>query len=299
MSHIPVLLRETLSFLNPKPGEFVIDGTLGAGGHARALIDRMKPNGIFLGIDWDRESLERAKFELEVNFRASHPHFAFHWASGNFADLPEILKDRKLGKANGLLLDLGFSSDQIEARGRGFSFTRDEPLLMTYAEDAEPVRDILKRIGERELAGIIREFGEERYAARIAKAIVARERTVPIERSGELAGVVASAVPKGYERGRIHPATRTFQALRIYANRELENLARILKHLPDVLLGEGRVAIIAFHSLEDRLVKHEFRALAKVGTVKILTKKPVTASDLEIRDNPRARSAKLRAAVVV
>lgn len=300
--HIPVLLNETLSLLDPKPGQFVIDGTLGGGGHARAIIERMKPEGAFLGIDWDREGLERTKFELEVNFRASHPHFAFHWACGNFADLPEMLRERGLGKANGLLLDLGFSSDQIETPGRGFSFLRDEPLLMTYSDETEPVKEILTRMSERNLAQIIREFGEERYAARIAKAIVAREREAPIERSGELAEIVKKAVPKNYERGRIHPATRTFQALRIYANRETENLTRVLRRLSDILASGGRVAVITFHSLEDRIVKHQFRAAAaprkKVEKLRLLTTKPTVASRAEIANNPRARSAKLRAAVM-
>lgn len=267
--HTPVLLKEVLGLLDPKPGEFFIDGTSGGGGHAKAIESAVKPDGKILAIDWDK-------------------------TGENYADLPEILEKRNLPKADGLLLDLGFSSEHLES-GRGFSFEKDEPLLMTYDRGAKPLRQILKELAEKEIFKIIREFGEERFAGRIAKAIYERERRKPVETSGELAELVRYTVPRGYERGRIHPATRTFQAFRIYANHELENLEKILRNLAKVVKIGGRAAIISFHSLEDRLVKNYFRDYAKAGAAELLTKKPITASFDEIKANPRARSAKLRA----
>jgi 16S rRNA (cytosine1402-N4)-methyltransferase len=217
---------------------------------------------------------------------------------GNYADLPVILRAKKLGKADGLLLDLGFSSEQLENSGRGFSFSEralDEPLLMTYSDDCEPVRAILRRISEKELADIIYQLGGERRSRQIAKAIVERRRRKPIETAGDLADIVRGALPKSYERGRIDPATRTFQALRIYANGELENLEKMLGELPEILKPGGRVAIITFHSLEDKIVKENFKQLARVHFAEIINKKPIIASREEIEHNPRARSAKLRA----
>ncbi len=218
--------------------------------------------------------------------------------SGNYADLPRILHEKKLPKADGLVIDLGFSSEQLENSGRGFSFLKDEPLLMTYSDDREPVRDIIRNIHEQELEKIIREFGDERFAKWIAHAIATHEKQRRITTTTELANIIAGAVPKFYERGRIHPATRTFQALRIYANDELENLRRILGVLPEILAPRGRVCIISFHSLEDRIVKNSFKALEQQHILHIITKKPVSASSKEIRQNPRSRSAKLRVAEI-
>ncbi|MBI2025050.1 MAG: 16S rRNA (cytosine(1402)-N(4))-methyltransferase RsmH [Candidatus Harrisonbacteria bacterium] len=277
MTHIPVLLKETIEGLNPQPEEFFIDGTFGAGGHSQAIKEKIGANGKLLAIDWEK-------------------------TGENFADLPEILeKNPPAGgtKADGLILDLGVSSEQLDISGRGFSFLRDEPLLMTYNPKEEPVRQILTELTEVELFKIIKEYGEERYARRIAKAIYERERGQPILTSGELAKVIANAVPKNYERGRIHPATRTFQALRIYANRELENLERLLQNLRQIIKPGGRVAIISFHSLEDRLVKNYFRDYRKQGKMEIFTKKPIQASKEEIQKNPRSRSAKLRVAKIL
>ena len=266
--HTPVLLKEVMGLLEPKAGEFFIDGTTGGGGHSRAIQEKIGPNGQLLAIDWEK-------------------------TGENYADLPQILADKNLGLADGLLLDLGFSSEQIGG-GRGFSFQTDEPLLMTYDPKAEPVKQILKRLTEEELAKIVKELGEERFPKRIARHIYDRERERPIETTMELAEIVRAAVPRSYEHGRIHPATRTFQALRIYANHELENLERVLKSLDSIVKPGGRVAIISFHSLEDRLVKNYFRDYAKAGKVRLLTKKPIQASREEAMANPRSRSAKLR-----
>jgi len=286
LMHIPVLLAEVLHYLDPRPGEFMIDGTFGSGGHSAAILEKILPGGKLLGVDWDKENIARSNLDSQKNVLLA-------W--GNYADLPEILKEEKLTKADGLLLDLGFSSEQLESSGRGFSFLKDEPLLMTYDDGRKPVRDILKKISEKELAEIIRNYGGERMAGRIAKAIVTRERQRPIATTGELAETVRAALPKHYERGRIDRATRTFQALRIYANGELESLSDILANIRAIIKPGGRAVIISFHSLEDRIVKQAFRALQADAAAEILTKKPVVASAEEIKINPRSRSAKLRA----
>lgn len=288
LTHVPVLLQEVLGVLEPKPGEFVIDGTLGAGGHARALIEHIKPNGTFLGIDWDKEAVKKA--ETEINGDELQ---RLVLRSGNYADVPAMLNDESLGKADILLLDLGFSTEQLV--GRGFSFQKDEPLLMTYSDETIPAHTILRQLKKRELAGIIREFSDEKYAERIAEAISVESKKEPIHTTGRLAQIIKGAVPKNYERGRINPATRTFMALRIYVNDELKNLERFLGNIEEIVKVGGRVAIISFHSKEDRLVKHSFRKLAQYGSAEPITKKPITATEEEVNKNPKSRSAKLRA----
>ncbi|MDE2019477.1 MAG: 16S rRNA (cytosine(1402)-N(4))-methyltransferase RsmH [Patescibacteria group bacterium] len=294
--HVPVLLNEVLEYLDPQPGDFIIDGTIDGGGHAGAILERIGPAGMFLGLDWDPELLksceERLAGEGKIGVRRSSKVFL---VQGNYAELPAILKEKKMPLADGLLLDLGFSSEQLASSGRGFSFLKDEPLLMIYDDSRMPVREILKKLSERELAQILRDYGGERLAGRIAKAIIGQERRKLIATSGELAETVRAAVPKNYERGRIDPATRTFQALRIFANGELENLSRILGCLEAVVRPGGRVAIISFHSLEDRIVKQAFQKMKKEAIAGILTKKPVIATAEEMKKNPRSRSAKLRA----
>ena len=270
-SHVPVLLNEVLRVMDPKPGEFFIDGTFGAGGHSRAIRERII-DGKLLSIDWEK-------------------------TGDNYADLARILKERNLGKADGLLLDLGFSSEQLGG-GKGFSFQINEPLFMIYDLNQKPVRTLLKELREDELAEIIRNLGGEKLSGRIARVIKETIRRKGIETTFDLAEAVKAAVPGNYEHGRIHPATRTFQALRIYANNVLGNLEKVLKDLLKILKPGGRVAIISFHSLEDKLVKNYFRDYAKEEKLKIITKKPIEATPEEIRDNPRSRSAKLRAAVM-
>lgn len=267
---------------------FVIDGTVDGGGHAAQILDRIGPSGKLLGLDWDERLLEECRGRL-----GKYPNVTL--LHGNYADLPEILEREGLPKAHALLLDLGFSSEQLADSGKGFSFSSDEPLLLTYSKDRTPAHEILRGMREKEIAQMLFDLGEERYGLKIAKAIVERQRKNPIRTTKDLAETVAQAVPAGYERGRIHPATRTFQALRIYANDELGNLKRILENLDRVLQSGGRAAVISFHSLEDRIVKNAFRDLAGAQTLEILTKKPVEASAEEIQQNPRSRSAKLRA----
>jgi len=290
--HIPVLLKETIAVLNPKPGEFFIDGTVGNGGHAAPILEKIMPSGKFLAVDWDESNLMKTKKEIEAKFSVPDSKSKIFWLDGNYLNLPEVLKD--LGKADGLLLDLGFSSEQL-ATGRGFSFSGpEEPLLMTYDVYEVPVKTLIKKLSEPELAQIIKNFGEERYSKRISRAI--KQSRFPIETNKQLAEAVARTVPKNYERGRIHPATRTFLALRIYANQELANLEKLLGSLNEILKTGGRIAIISFNSLEDRIVKNFFREKAKEGKMEILTKKPISPEFEEIKQNPRSRSAKLRAA---
>lgn len=286
MMHVPVLLKEVVAALSPQKGDVVIDGTAGAGGHAREILGRIGEEGSMLLVDWDEETVRTLEKEVRTfsNVRV---------VQGNYADIPVLMEQSNFPKADALLLDIGFSSDQL-LRGRGFSFQKaDEPLLMTYSDEQEPLKDLLRRISEKELMEIIREFGEERYAKEIAKAIIANR--LKITTSGGLAETIKNAVPKSYEHGRIHPATRTFQALRIYINKELENLERILKRIPEIVKPGGRVAIISFHSLEDRMVKEQFKRFEKEGIGKCLNKKPIIANFEEVARNPRARSAKLRA----
>lgn len=290
MNHIPVLLKETLELLSPQSGEFFIDGTLGDGGHTAKILEKIAPNGMFLGLDWDEASITRFRSKT----KNSQPKTFLEIA--NYAVIPEILKKHHLPKADGLLLDLGFSSAQLENSGKGFSFLKNEPLIMTYSPEQKPVSIWLNKLSVQKLENIIRNYGEERFAGRIAKAI---KSNLPINTSGKLSEIIVSATPRNYEKGRIHPATRTFQALRIFGNQELENLETLLKSISEIMSAKGRVAIISFHSLEDRLVKNYFRNLTKENKAILLAQKPIVPSFEEIRANSKSRSAKLRAIRVI
>ena len=288
MPHVPVLLQEVIEKLEPSSGEFLIDGTLGSGGHSRELIERIKPGGKFLGIDWDKRAVDRARKRLRGDELEK-----FVIRSGNYIDLLKILNEEGMGKADMLLLDLGFSSDQLDTK-RGFSFQKNEPLIMTYNDELVPAYSAIRQLKKRELAEVIRAYSDERYANKIAEAIYERGRKSPIKTTGELAEVIRSAVPRNYENGRINPATRTFQAIRMYVNEELENLEGLLKNLKEIVRENGRVAIISFHSKEDRLVKNYFRDMAHAGEAELITKKPVQAGIEDVKENPKSRSAKLR-----
>ncbi len=296
MSHIPVLLHEVVTILDPHPGEFIVDGTLGGGGHAQALIERLRGRGTFLGIEGNERSLTATASRLNDLLRTLGSHVRFIAAHANFGDLPTLLQRYRLPNPDVVLLDLGFSSLELGTVS-GLSFLRDEPLDMRYGVFAgdRSAADLVNREPKEMLARLIATFGEERYAARIAEAIVRQRRARPFRTSGELVEAIMSAVPRGYERGRIHPATRTFQALRIAVNREIENLESFLGFLPSVAAPGARAAVISFHSLEDKLVKRLFRILAAHGAATALTKKPLVPQETEVRENPRSRSAKLRA----
>ena len=287
-THVPVMMNEVMEALSLKAGDFIIDGTLGGGGHAGEIAKKISPGGALLGIDRDPAVIERVKIDA--------PDVKVILVNANYSDAAAVLADKGLPKADGLLLDLGFSSIQLD-EGRGFSFMKDEPLLMTYSDDDEPLYRALRRLSKEDLKNVISVSGE-RFARKLAEAIWHAERKKPIGTTGELVEVIRSAVPKGYERGRIHPATRTFLAFRIYINKELEGLEKVIDSLPQIIKPGGRVAIITFQSLEDRVVKNRFREMAKEGLISIITKKPIPVSLSETRDNPRARSAKMRSAII-
>ncbi len=280
-----------MEILKPQKGESFIDGTFGAGGHSEKILEAIGDSGKLISFDWDEKARERNKNIFGRN--------NFLFIHGNYKNIKEVLKEKSLSKVDGLLLDLGFSSDQLEDSGKGFSFKKDEPLVMSYGESGLTAADVVNSYSEEQLKEIIKTFGEEKYPGRIARAIVEARRQAPIKSSFQLAQIVRSVLPRGYERGRIDPATRTFQAIRIFVNGELDNLQKVLRDLKEIVKSEGRVAIISFHSLEDRIVKNVFRDFKKEGVAEILTKKPITASLEEIKNNPRSRSAKLRGIKII
>lgn len=290
--HTPVLLSETILSLNLKPGGTYVDGTLGGGGHASAVLEKLKGNVTVIGFDRDNEALMRAKSRLKS--LGADP-ILFH-TSFRFIE-KELVKSSHV-PVDAILLDIGFSSDQLDVSKRGFSFLRDEPLEMTLeypiTEETLTAKDLLNSSSEEALANMIYAYGEERYARRIAKQIVERRQVHPLTTTFDLVSCVDAAVPSAYKRGRIHPATKTFQAIRIAVNDELRALEEGIQGGFNTLKCNGRFAIITFHSLEDRIVKRTFRTLVAEGKALLVTKKPIVASEQEQKENPRARSAKLR-----
>lgn len=284
--HVPVLLAEVVQGLNPHPGSVLVDGTLGGGGHARALAEQVGPTGRIIGLDRDPLAVAAAAENLR-----GLPIELIH---ANFCDLPEVLKEIKLAAVDGIVLDLGLSSDQLADRERGFSFDADGPLDLRFNPlEGEPASRLVNRLSAEHLADLIFHFGEERFSRRIARAIVETRHAEPIQTARQLAAIVRQAVPAVARRQRIDAATRTFQALRIAVNEELKSLEIALRRLPDCLTPGGRLAVISFHSLEDRRVKEAFQSDPRL---KPIIRKPVTAHEAEIARNPRSRSAKLRVA---
>ncbi len=304
--HIPVLVNEITTALRCREGGIYVDGTVGGAGHAQAILEATAPGGILVGIDRDGNALREAKKRLaDFSDRVS-------LIKGNFADIKDILLGLGINKVDGILLDLGVSSHQLDAPERGFSFSQEAPLDMRMDQDrGMGAHTMVNTYPEEKLADIIWEYGEERMARRIARAIVFRRRSASIETTTELASVIASAMPARMKRLKIHPATRTFQAIRIAVNDELENLKRGINSGVEMLNSGGRLAIISFHSLEDRIVKEAFALAAKScicpvdlpvcvcgkqTQLKVIIRKPITAGEAEMAANPRSRSAKLRAA---
>jgi len=285
--HDPVLAAAVVERLTPANGGLFVDCTVGLGGHAQALLDAGA--GRVLGLDRDQKALDIARATLaRFGDRVELVH-------ADYRDLGRVLDDRSIAGVNGALADLGASSMQFDAEGRGFSFRRDEPLDMRMDQSrGETAADLLRTSAEDDIANAIFQYGEERYSRRVARAIVNARRERPIATTGQLAAIVRRAVPhRGYQR--IDPATRTFQGLRIWVNRELDGMDAFLASAASRLLRGARFAVITFHSLEDRVVKHTFRALEKTGeSLRVLTRRPVTPDEEEIARNPRARSAKLR-----
>jgi 16S rRNA (cytosine1402-N4)-methyltransferase len=287
-THEPVMVAEVLELMHPSQGGLFVDCTAGLGGHSRVLLEAGATR--LLALDRDPQALALAREVLAAfGDRVELVH-------ADYRELDRVLDERGIDKAAGVLADLGVSSMQFDADGRGFSFRRDEALDMRMDQSRGPsVADLLRDVGETELADVIYRFGEERASRRVARAIVHARRESPIDTTGRLAAIVRRAVPHhGHQR--IDPATRTFQALRIWVNGELEGLDAFLAAAARRLLANARLAVITFHSLEDRIVKHTFRALEKAGDgLRILTKRPLVPRDEEVTRNPRARSAKLRA----
>ncbi len=305
--HVPVMTREVLHYLKPGQERVFVDCTLGGSGHATAILKSLPPDGRFIGIDRDRDAIAHARNVLAPFEDRIH---LFH---GNFTRLPECLQQLNVPAVDGILLDLGVSLQQLEFSGRGFSFQKDEPLDMRM-DDRSALRaeDLVNDLPADDLAALLKEFGEERWAKKIAKRIVSVRATRRIRTSLELSRIVSQAVPaRKTAHRRIHPATRVFMALRIAVNAELENLNTFLEEIVDRLNPSGRICILSFHSLEDRMVKTRFKALEHPCTCppdfprctchrepvfRVLTKRPVRPSEAEVRENPMARSARLRVA---
>lgn len=284
--HIPVLPDEVLQYLAPAAGETIIDGTLGGGGHTRLIAERVTDRGRVVALDRDVIAVERAERE-----QPHPPVVALH---ASYHRIDRVLEQLQIDAVDGILLDLGLSSDQLADAARGFSFQGDGPLDLRFdVGRGETAEQLLLRLPEKEIADLIYRYGEERFSRRIARRIVeSRKARQPVRTTGELAELVRRCVPRSKHHA-IDPATRTFQALRIAVNEELAILEDALSRMPDYLKPGGRLVVISFHSLEDRIVKHAFRQDERM---EVLTKKPVVAGDEEQRQNPRSRSAKLRAA---
>lgn len=297
--HIPVLLRQVLEVLDPKPGQTIVDCTLGLGGHASAILERLKPDGRLIGLDLDPENLADARVKLQrVKGREGTVRFdLFH---SNFAALDQILEQAGVapGTVDGVLADIGVASTQIDSPERGFSYRRPGPLDMRMDPTrGEPASALLARMTEDEIIDALLEFGDETDAPKIARLIVQRRRKTPIETTEQLMALVCEARDFTIERGmgaKLHPAARTFQALRILVNRELANLDKLLLDLPQILKPGGMAAIITFHSGEDRRVKHAFRDQFRAGIYSADGRDPIIADAAEQRANPRSTSAKLR-----
>ncbi len=289
--HIPVLVEEVMNLLRCEAHKTYVDATVGGGGHALEILKRTSPDGIVIGIDWDEEAVAEAKGAL-VPFGERIKIFR-----ENFVHLPDLLEALNISEVDGILLDLGLSSLQLEKKERGFSLKGEGPLDMRMDQRINrTAADLLDVLSFQELESTLREFGEERWAKRIAKALVHEREKKPIETTQELRQIVHRAIPRRFHSRKIDPATRTFQAFRIRVNEELENLGRILETGWESLKRGGRICVISFHSLEDRMVKEAFRRLDRDGVIRGITKKPITPSEEEKQRNPRSRSAKLRCA---
>jgi 16S rRNA (cytosine1402-N4)-methyltransferase len=290
-AHVTVLTEEAVEALALADDSCVVDATLGSAGHAGEILSRLGKRGILIGIDADKTAIEGAKKILKAKGAT------LHLAVGNFRAIDSILGQLNIAGADAILADLGWRMEQFSGSGKGFSFQVDEDLLMTLGDPEDypfVARDIVNDWKEKDIENVLKGYGEERFAKRIAEAIVETREKHPIKTTFDLVKVIEGSVPGAYRHGRIHPATRTFQALRIAVNDEFDALTEFIEKSIALLKPNGRLAIITFHSLEDRIVKHSFRDFAGKGEGTVLTKKPITAKDAEVKRNPRSRSAKLR-----
>ncbi len=292
--HIPVLLQEVLGYLDPKPNDNIIDGTVGNAGHAKALLEKTAPHGKLLGIDADSAQVTNARRELAAFSER------VILVNDSYANIAEIVDRVRVRPIHGILLDLGYSSWHMEQSGKGFSFMKDEPLDMRYGLPAQAgdgeltAAQIVNRFPQPDLERIFQEYGEEKFSRQIAREIANTRKHQEISTTAQLVTIIGQAIPEKFKHGKIHYATRIFQALRIAVNSELQTVEHGVRESIRVLESGGKLAVISFHSLEDRIVKNLFRDAQKEGTVTILTKKPVVAEPAEIAGNPRSRSAKLR-----
>lgn len=289
--HHPVMLNEVLEYLRPASGMTVIDCTVGTAGHSLALMERIMPAGRLIGIDRDEESLRIAGQRLEA-YSGS-----FDLAYSNFYDIDKVAASFGVAGAGAILMDLGISSYQLSNPQRGFSFQNDGPLDMRLDRNSYiSAYDLVNNLNEEEISSLLRNFGQERWHNRIASLLVRERQKSPISTTRQLSDIVLRAIPGRFRHQRLHPATRTFQAVRIAVNRELEVLGSAVNKAVDLLERGGRLCVISFHSLEDRTIKLVFRELASAGKIDIITHKPLTPTTCEIKDNPPSRSAKLRVA---
>lgn len=295
MTHIPVLKKEVIEYLDPKPGENFIDATINGGGHALMILEKIMPSGKLLGIDLDSDLIKNLELRIKnYEFRKN-----LILINDNYKNLDEIVLKNNF-QPDGILFDLGMSSEQLEKSGRGFSFLKDEFLDMRFSTNQElTAYEIINSWSKEEIAKILKEYGEEGFHNQIATAIYNRRRKEKINTTRELTEIILKTVPVWYQNKKIHPATKTFQSLRITVNDELNNIKSVLKKSMEVLKPEGRLAIISFHSLEDGLIKNFFKEGNKNKILKILTKKPITPTRKELLENPRSRSAKLRAVIKI
>lgn len=290
MQHVPVMKKEVLEFLSPQPGDVIVDATVGCGGHARAILERIRPNGQLIGIDQDQEAIERAKENLK-----EFSDF-LSLVNENFKNLGRVIEGLNIKKIDGILFDLGVSSLHLDTPSRGFSIKFEAPLDMRMDKRNKiSAFELVNNLSAEELSRLLREYGEERFHNRIARAIIEERRRGLIKTTKELAEIVVRA--QGPHRFyKIHPATRTFQALRIAVNNEISSFEIALKECVRFLKPGGRICVLSYHSLEDRVAKHVFKGFERQGHIKRLTKKPLRPSQTELAQNPRARSAKLRVA---
>ncbi|MFH2045736.1 MAG: 16S rRNA (cytosine(1402)-N(4))-methyltransferase RsmH [Pseudomonadota bacterium] len=308
--HIPVMTKEIIHYLDCKPGKIYVDCTIGGSGHAKAICEKIMPNGILIGVDQDKDAIKNAKNVL--NLYLSNIHL-FH---GNFIRLPEFLSECNISKVDGILLDLGLSLHQISSSKRGFSFKNTEPLDMRMNTDSDiKAEDLINKLSEIDLEKLIRNYGEESWARNIARNIVKARKECKIETSAQLAKIICASIPiKIQHKSKIHPATRTFMALRIAVNKELEMLSVFMDNVAGLLNPKGRLCVLTFHSLEDRIVKQKIKEMEKdcvcppkfpkcvcnkTKSIRALNKKAIAPGKEEININPMSRSAKLRAAETI
>jgi len=293
MNHIPVLLNEVIEYLNPQPNQNFVDCTFGFGGHTEAILEKIKPNGRVLGIEWDAEKVKNQ----ELGIRNQE---GLKVVNDSYANLKTIIENENFQPVNGILLDLGISSWEVDESKRGFSFQKDEPLDMRFSQNQGlTAKEIVNKWPEQDLAEIFKEYGQERFATNVARNICEVRQRHSIETTFQLVEIIRKSFPRSYKFPKAHFATRIFQALRIAVNSELDNLKKVLPQAIEILEKEGRVGVISFHSLEDAIVKRFFKEQQKNNKIKILTKKPIMPTLEEIKRNPRARSSKLRIGIKI